>query len=424
MKNIKSIITIIAFLVSSSAAMAETIFMSDQLRPIEEAQKVRNSILKGAPDAVTFVPEEGFVLVTKAIAEQNAGKGTVHVIGSLHGTFPVLEKEGVLSDVSGLMGRLQNRGFSDTFVKLGKLGSSSQKYIPWMQATYIMAANKKAMQYLPAGADINRLSYAQLKQWAKAIHDATGERRLGFPAGPKGLMHRFFQGYLYPSYTNGVVRSFKSAEAEDMWADFRDLWKHVNPRSTSYEFMQEALLAEEVWIAFDHTARLKDAFKSKPNDFVGFAAPAGKHGRGFMPVVVGLGIPATSPDKKASERLIDHLTKSATQTVALREVGFYPVVTASTQGLPADVRISAAAINAQANAPDANPGLLPVGLGDQGGAFSKTYRDTFQLIVLENADIAKTLRRQGRALNRIMKKTGAPCWAPDASSGDKPCPVE
>lgn len=423
MKNIKALIVLLSAFMAVPA-LADTIFMSDQLRPVGEAQKVRTVILKGAPDAVEFIPEEGAVLVTKVTAEQQAGKGTVDVVGSLHGTFPVLDAAGALSNVDGLMARLQARGFSQTFVNLGKLGGSSQKYIPWMQATYIMAANNKAMQYLPAGANIQRLTYAELKQWAKNIYDETGDRKLGFPAGPKGLMHRFFQGYLYPSYTNGVVRSFKSKDAEAMWADFSDLWQYVNPRSTSYDFMQEPLLAEEVWIAFDHTARLKDAFANKPKEFVGFAAPAGKHGRGFMPVVVGLAIPNTATDKAAAERLIDHLTKPATQAVTLREVGFYPVVEASTRGMPADVQLSAVAINAQANAPDANPGLLPVGLGDKSGAFSKVYRDTFQLIVLEKANVRSTLRRQGRALDRIMKQTGAPCWAPDASSGKNPCPVE
>ena len=33
-------------------------FLSTQLRPIEEAQKVRDVILKGAPGKVTYVAEE------------------------------------------------------------------------------------------------------------------------------------------------------------------------------------------------------------------------------------------------------------------------------------------------------------------------------------------------------------------------------
>ena len=32
-----------------------------------------------------------------------------------------------------------------------------------------------------------------------------------------------------------------------------------NPNSTNYDFMQEPLLAGEVWIAWDHIARVKEA---------------------------------------------------------------------------------------------------------------------------------------------------------------------
>jgi multiple sugar transport system substrate-binding protein len=53
---------------------------------------------------------------------------------------------------------------------LGKFGTAHQLYIPWMHASYIMVANKDALPYLPAGADINALSYDQLASWAGAIH--------------------------------------------------------------------------------------------------------------------------------------------------------------------------------------------------------------------------------------------------------------
>jgi len=68
-----------------------------------------------------------------------------------------------------------------------------------MQASYIMVANKKALSYLPGGADLNALSYDQFAGWAGTIEKKTGQRLLGFPAGAQGLMYRFFEGYLYPS---------------------------------------------------------------------------------------------------------------------------------------------------------------------------------------------------------------------------------
>ncbi len=237
-------------------------------------------------------------------------------------------------------------------------------------------------------------------------------------------MHRFLQGYLHPSFTGGVVRTFRSEDAKAMWAAFREIWKSVNPRSTSYDFMQEPLLAGEVWVAFDHTPRLMNALTEKPDQFVAFPAPAGPKGRGFMPVVAGLAVPKGTPDREASARLIDYLTQPSTQVVTLREVGFYPVVSAAIpEDLPAGIRLAADAIAAQSGSADALPSLLPVGLGDKGGEFNKVYRDTFELVVIRGRDIDDSLARQAEKLAAIMQETGAPCWAPDAPS-DGPCPVE
>ena len=98
---------------------------------------------------------------------------------------------------------------------------------------------------------------------------------IGFPAGPEGLKHRFFQGYLLPAYTGSMVTEFRSDAAAEAWAKFKELWQYTSPASPSYNFMQEPLITGDVWVAFDHTARLAEAFNQKPDDFVAFPAPAG-----------------------------------------------------------------------------------------------------------------------------------------------------
>jgi multiple sugar transport system substrate-binding protein len=95
----------------------------------------------------------------------------------------------------------------------------------------------------PTSRRIDALSYDQLAAWAETIQQKTAKRLLGFPAGSHGLMHRFFEGFLYPSFTGGVVRSFRGMEAEAMWASFASLWKSVNPNSLSYDFMAQPLLS-------------------------------------------------------------------------------------------------------------------------------------------------------------------------------------
>ena len=77
------------------------------------------------------------------------------------------------------------RGAPASLIELGKLGTANQVYIPWMQATYVMAAKKEALQYLPAGADVNALTYAQLKDWARTSRTRRASARSAFPPVPR-----------------------------------------------------------------------------------------------------------------------------------------------------------------------------------------------------------------------------------------------
>jgi multiple sugar transport system substrate-binding protein len=398
-------------------AVADTLFMSTQLRPIEEAQKMRDVVLKDYTDKVTYVPEEPAQLPLRIQAEQKGGTHTISLIGALHGELePLMTLNGIVP-LDDLATKLQDRGIPAGLLSLGKLGGTHQMYIPWMQATYFMVANKQALPFLPKDADINALTYEQLANWAAAIQAKTGKRMLGFPAGPKGLMHRFVEGFLYPSYTGGLVTTFNGSAAEAMWTDFAALWKGVNPNSTNYNFMQEPLLSGDIWIAFDHVARVLDALRQKPDDFVTFPAPAGPEGRSYMPVVAGLAIAKDAPDPQGAATLIEYLTRPTTQLATARAVGFFPVVKAD---LPADldpgVKLAAAAIARTEGAKDAKPALLPIGLGTHGGEFDKVMLDTFQLIVLRGMKPHDALDREAPILRKIMTDTGAPCWAPDPPS--------
>ncbi|WP_170461376.1 ABC transporter substrate-binding protein [Ruegeria arenilitoris] len=403
----------------TNVAQAEVLFWSTQAKPVEEAQAMREQVLSGFEGGVDYQPNDGGPWLTRLQAELQAGSGTIGVLGALHGDFSAMNPDDLVD-----LDDLGIASASDTFNELATLGAGSLQYIPWMQASYIMAANKEALQYLPEGADINALTYDQLIEWAANAHEAAGEPKFGFPAGPKGLKHRFFQGYLYPSYTNGVVRTFASDDAVTAWEKFRELWTHTNPASTNFSFMQEQLLSGDAWIVFDHTSRLAQAFNGRPDDFVAFPAPAGPTGRGFMPVLAGVAIPKTAPDMKASKALVAYMMKPETQIATLRATNFFPVVAVDLpDDLPPAVKAAGDAVAKMSGSADANPGLLPAGLGDKGGDFNRVYTDAFERIVLGGQDIRTVLDDQKGALEAIMQETGAPCWAPDAPS-DGPCPVE
>lgn len=414
----------LALLASQSSIKAQDlIFLSTQLRPIDEAQKVRDVILKGAPKT-SYVVDEPSPFTVRMKAEVEANKHTISLMGALHGELQPLVPMGALDSIDDVAASLKDRGIPAGLMELGKLGTGKQMYIPWMQATYVMVVNKKALQYLPAGADVNSLSYKQLAEWGKAIQDKTGQRRIGFPAGPKGLFARFLQGNLYPSYTASMVTEYRSADAEAMWDEFKNVWSQSNPNSTSYDFMQEPLMAGEVWIAWDHIARVKDALQQAPNDYLVVAPPAGPKGRAYMPVIAGLAIAKGAPDRKGAAELIAHLTKPETQVITASEVGFFPVVNATLPStLSPGVKLLAEGVAKTQTAKDALVALLPVGLGDKGGEFNKVYVDTFQRIILRNEPVRAVLDTQAETMRSIMAATKAPCWAPDKPS-DGACPVK
>ncbi len=417
--KLAGVVSGVAILCSAAAAQADVLFWSTQARPIEEAQAMRDKVLSGFSDTVDYQPNEDGPWQTRLQAELQAGSGTIGVLGALHGDFSAMDPENLVD-----LDDLGVSSSSETFNNLARLGTDHLQYVPWMQASYIMAANKEALQYLPEGADIDALTYDQLIEWAANVHEATGEPKFGFPAGPKGLKHRFFQGYLYPSYTNGVVRTFASDEAVTAWEKFHELWSHTNPASTNFSFMQEQLLSGDAWIVFDHTSRLAQAFNERPDDFVAFPAPAGPAGRGFMPVLAGVAIPKTAPDMDASKALIEYLLSPETQIATLRATSFFPVVDVELpDDLPPAVQAAGSAVAKMSASSDANPGLLPAGLGEKGGDFSRVYVDTFERIILGGQDIRAVLDDQKGRLSAIMEETGAPCWAPDAPS-EGACPVE
>ncbi|NOX45170.1 MAG: ABC transporter substrate-binding protein [Caldiserica bacterium] len=371
-------------------AAQEITWMSTQFVPIAEAQFVRNELLK--PFAaetgidVKFIGAEYAEFVSRVEAEYEAGKGEIAVLCGLHGDF--VSVVDALADLSGVA---VGGTISDTLMKLGRMGGK-QAYIPLMQATYLMVVNKKALEYLPEGADIWALTYDDLLQWAKNIYEATGMQKLGIPAGPKSLLHRFIHGYLYPSFTGYQVLAFDSGAAVKMWEYMKELWQYVNPAAPTWDAMDTPLLSEEVWIAWDHTARVKQAIVERPDDFIA--------------------IPTTSPDFDAAAKLIEYLTTPEAQVKILQGVGFFPVVAEAAGAVPTGaLQILAKGVTAQAGSPDAIVSFIPGGISDE---YKKIYKDTFFKFVIRGEPVdVKFLRAQATRLRELYLEADAPYPAPD-----------
>jgi multiple sugar transport system substrate-binding protein len=406
-------------------------FLSSQAQPVNEAQGMRTQVLNGFNGTVDFnVSLTGAQIVSKLAAERQAGKVDIDVVGDSHGDLVTLQQSETLQDLTPLLQRLEkDRKFNSQLLDYAKLGTNKTYYIPWIQATYFMVVNKKALPYLPKGSDVNNLSYDQLVQWGQNMQKGTGEKKIGLPAAPGtrgGLINRFIEGYLYPSYTGGEVTGFKSSEAVQMWQMAQRLWAVTSAQSTNYSQMQDPLQSGEVWVAWDHQARLIDALNNDSKDFIAVPAPYGPKGLSFMSAVNGLAIPTGAPNSKGAEALIDYLTQANPQKKQTEVTGFFPVLTnvsASGGSAPAGVSAEAAAAAKQQANKKAIPALLPVGLGAQSGDFDRIYVDTFTRIVLHNEDTKTVLDGEAQQLQTVLNATKAPCWPPDPKSSG-PCQIK
>ena len=117
--------------------------ISTQFNVVEEAEKFRGVLGGYADGTIEFVPSEEGPMLDLLRAEAQSGSGVNDVIGALHGTFPTLANEDLVFDLTDLLNDIETEyDISDAYVELGRMGTEDyQYYIPWMQATYTMAAS-------------------------------------------------------------------------------------------------------------------------------------------------------------------------------------------------------------------------------------------------------------------------------------------
>ncbi|MBA7645245.1 hypothetical protein ES703_53000 [subsurface metagenome] len=412
------VVLVISMLLTSAVFAGEVLnFVSTQMEPAAEQKFAKGVLLKGFTDE-TGIEAEFITMPTyhdmfiRVSAEVEAKKVTISLVCDLHSGLDLMNAKGLYDDLAGIA--LPNRTFikalEDYSVMAGR-----KVYVPLMQATYVMVVNKKAFEYLPAGLtaeDVTgasgKWSYDALLSWSKNLNEAFKGPKLGFPMGPGGLWHRFLHGYIYPSYTGYQAAKFDSMYALALWKYLGDLLPFVHPASSTWAAMDEPLLKEEVLVAWDHTARVKNALIEKSEDFAVVPVPRGPKGRGYITVAVGLAIPVNAPQKENAIKLIDYLTKPDTQVKILENVGFFPIVKEAEGAIPVGpLKILATGVLAQSGAADSVMVMIP-SLGAKGGEFTNTYRDVFTKIVVEGADMVTTVTEAADKLRAIFEEVGVP----------------
>ena len=103
-------------LAANAARTDRLVFLSTQLRPIAEAQKMRNLILRNFSREVEFITEPPPGLKARLKAGSASDATAIDVIGALHGELQPLALLDVLVPLDDLAKTASDRGIPDTLL--------------------------------------------------------------------------------------------------------------------------------------------------------------------------------------------------------------------------------------------------------------------------------------------------------------------
>ncbi|MFD2398549.1 hypothetical protein ACFSVJ_19790 [Prauserella oleivorans] len=123
------------------------IFLSTQFRPVDEAERFR-SLLGRTVSGVSYVTIEDGPFAGQVRSQVDAGSTQMGLLGGLHGDLAPLAGD-YLEDLTDLLADLGERGWPAEYLELAKAGTDRTWYIPWANASYVLAAHTDALEHLP-----------------------------------------------------------------------------------------------------------------------------------------------------------------------------------------------------------------------------------------------------------------------------------
>jgi ABC-type glycerol-3-phosphate transport system substrate-binding protein len=132
------------------------VFLSTQLAPVEEAEKMRQKILTDYDGKVDFLGEDFGPFHDRIEAEARAGNGTVGVIGGEHGGMAGLAANDRLLDLSDLTQQLADRGFNEDFLSWPSSAATSRSTSPGCRRPTSWWLARRRLGSCPAGPTLPR----------------------------------------------------------------------------------------------------------------------------------------------------------------------------------------------------------------------------------------------------------------------------
>jgi multiple sugar transport system substrate-binding protein len=163
------------------------------------------------------------------------------------------------------------------------------------------------MKYLPAGADVQDLTWEQFVNWANAIARGEGEGKVAVTGVPqKSLIYQV--GGMALSYGAGFP-DVSSEGAIQAWQNMVNMRNAFTPTVATYDNFRDPMKRGEAWLTWAHVAEVGDIYKSNPAQYVVAPVPKGPKGKGSIAGTQGFAIPVNSPNRDMAIKLIEYMTR-------------------------------------------------------------------------------------------------------------------
>ena len=402
-----SILLLMAFSTCVLAAGGEVLSFSSRLcSPPAEQEFIIEYVIKPFEKenncTVNFQILDDKKLLERAELQLKTDHPTMDIVCAYVANMAEWIEEEYIEDLTSYVKSWDDRHFSPTF-EYGTNFEGKQYFIPVGADVYLTIANKKAVKYLPKGADLDKLTWEDFAKWSNAIAKGEGEGKTVVTGIPmKSLVYQF--GAISLSY-GATFPDINTPEAIKAWEILVSMKDDFIPAVLNVDNCVAPMKRQEAWFSWMHCARAGQVYSSNPANFVVAPVPEGPAGIGSIAGVSGYGILKNAPHKELAIKFLEYITRPDMQVkIAKGTGGFIPPVEEALNYLgddPEDEVVAKAVMVLSKGRVSGVPG----GDYQDWGAVKKVFDDVFVEMVLNgDGTVDKALLNEAQAKLDALRK--------------------
>lgn len=217
----------------------------------------------------------------------------------------------------------------------------------------------------------------------------------------KSLIYMY--GGMFLSY-GGPFPVINSPGAKEGWKLLTRMHKAYSPTVMTYDNVTAPMKSGEAWLTVAHMARVGEAYRSNPSNYVIAPAPRGPKGIGSIAGVSGFGVPVGAEHRDLALKFIEYMTRpDIAVKVARGTGGFLPPIDEAIKVLgdsPVDQVIKNGVLVLQKGIVSGVPGSDY----KSWGAVKQVYDDVFKEMIIGTGVYDETLIDNAQKKIDALKK--------------------